>query len=845
MLTPRIPRDEAARLDALERLQILDTAAEERFDRLTELASTVLGTPIALVSLIDRDRQWFKSRVGVDATETSRDISFCGHAIAEDGPGVFVIEDASLDARFADNPLVTGDPEIRFYAGKVVHDAAGFPVGTLCAIDRRPRRLDDAQMRALEQIALLVEHELERSTELQLLVDLDASEHKKALILDTLSEGVVLQSSDGKVIEWNPAAERVLGLTGDQLCERTQADRRWIAYLPDGTPWAAADRPAAEVLRTGVAVHNALMGVLHPDGSRRWLRVNAEPIAAPDGGGRQVLTVFADVTVEVDEAERQRVLEDALARSEHMSRVSLDALEQGVMFADRTGTIHRMNPAAQRILGYSLDELTALWKSGGWQTYDEAGRTLALADWPLMRALRDEQRVEGQIVGWRRRDGQRILVRVSCEPNGDGEGSLVLAFTDITADHLARRLLDATLDTAPVGLAILDTDRSILRCNATFADQAGRSVEDLIGVDVVTLVRVDHQPDASLVGRNLREGVRSGAELEQCVVRPDGTEIWVKTHLAIIPDPDRPLAIAATFDVTVERELLRELTRFGYLFQHANDIILVIDVAGNVLYASPSSERILGYPAGWEHPGGILNIVHPDDAQAAAAELGALIAGTREPEPFTARIRTFTGGWKHIECVGVNLLDEPAVGGIVITARDATERVRLTEQLAHQAQHDALTDLPNRQLLEDRLTRALARAHRGGTRIGLCFIDLDGFKAVNDTLGHAVGDQLLVDVAQCLRTTIRAGDTAARIGGDEFVIVLDAIVSTDDALEVVTRVRNSLLEINDTARHISFGASIGIALSEPDDTTSSLLLRADVALYRAKETHDSAISLVA
>lgn len=158
MQSPEIPADEAARIDALSALNILDTPLEERFDRLTRLARRLFGVPIALVSLVDADRQWFKSRQGLDATQTSRDISFCGHAIL--GHDILLVPDAALDARFNDNPLVTDAPHIRFYAGCPLRAADGSKLGTLCIIDRQPRALDEEEKALLRDLAKMVEVEL-------------------------------------------------------------------------------------------------------------------------------------------------------------------------------------------------------------------------------------------------------------------------------------------------------------------------------------------------------------------------------------------------------------------------------------------------------------------------------------------------------------------------------------------------------------------------------------------------------------------------------------------------------------------------------------------------------------
>jgi diguanylate cyclase (GGDEF)-like protein len=155
---PAIPDNEASRLSALRSLNILDTPAEERFDRLTRMAKRMFRVPIALVSIIDENRQWFKSNESLPACETPRNISFCGHAIL--GDDIFLICDTLADPRFADNPLVTGAPHIRFYAGCPLRSAGGFKIGTLCIIDAVPHEFDEDDAVALRDLASMVEDEL-------------------------------------------------------------------------------------------------------------------------------------------------------------------------------------------------------------------------------------------------------------------------------------------------------------------------------------------------------------------------------------------------------------------------------------------------------------------------------------------------------------------------------------------------------------------------------------------------------------------------------------------------------------------------------------------------------------
>jgi GAF domain-containing protein len=162
---PRMPRNEAERLRTLRLFRILDSGSEHAFDELTRLAGLICDSPISLITLVDEDRQWFKSRVGLSASETPRDVAFCAHAILQDD--VFIVEDASRDARFASNPLVTADPSIRFYAGAPLTVAEGISLGTLCVIDRKPRQLTAVQLDALNVLrqAVVTQLKLRRALE--------------------------------------------------------------------------------------------------------------------------------------------------------------------------------------------------------------------------------------------------------------------------------------------------------------------------------------------------------------------------------------------------------------------------------------------------------------------------------------------------------------------------------------------------------------------------------------------------------------------------------------------------------------------------------------------------------
>jgi PAS domain S-box-containing protein len=211
--------DEAARQRALEELGLLDTPAEQEFDDITLLASFICDAPIALISLIDKDRQWFKSRVGIHIEETPRDIAFCAHAIL--GDDVFEVPDAAVDKRFADNPVVTSEPHLRFYAGMPLRTSDNHNVGTLCVIDRKPRQLSDAQREALRalgrQIMRLVE--LRKSTRLQaeLRRKLASETALSRAIIEHAGAAIISTDLDAIILTFNPAAEKMLGYRADEI----------------------------------------------------------------------------------------------------------------------------------------------------------------------------------------------------------------------------------------------------------------------------------------------------------------------------------------------------------------------------------------------------------------------------------------------------------------------------------------------------------------------------------------------------------------------------------------------------------------------------------------------------
>lgn len=351
------------------------------------------------------------------------------------------------------------------------------------------------------------------------------------------------------------------------------------------------------------------------------------------------------------------------------------------------------------------------------------------------------------------------------------------------------------------------------------------------------IVRLFDEEEALLESRD--DGQTQVTEYR--ILARDGRIVWVSDEYVLFRSPEgEHLYRGVLLDITKRKEIQQaadlQERRFRSLVQDTSDVIAVFDAGATIDYISPSVEKVLGFHPHEQVGTSSLALVHPHDLLNVRKLLSSLSERPGDTQRTQLRLRHKEGHWRWIEMTITNLLHDPSVGGLVSNYRDVTDRKNLEDQLRHRALHDPLTGLANRALLVDRLGHSMARSKRLNRALAVLFIDLDGFKVINDTFGHAAGDDFLVQTAQRMQSCLRSNDTAARVGGDEFVVLLEEAGDIQDTAATAARIL-AAIRAPFTWEHAQTctPASIGIAFCDSgQDSVEQLLHNADGAMYKAK-----------
>jgi len=842
------------RLEALFRYDVLDTPPEPAFDDITALAARLFDTPIALVTLIDRHRQWFKSRVGLKLAQTARNIAFCDAAIRK--PEVMVVPDARLDPRFADNPLVTGPPGIRFYAGAPLVTPDGYPLGTLCVIDDKPRAFSADQRSALAVLSRQVSAHLEvhrQNAELaRALADLGAEHERLQRARNQLQESdarmrlVLKGSNDGW---W----DRNL-LTGQMF----YSTRGWemLGYADQELPYDAdlwerlvhaddlseTSERLAEAIKTGVEYYSFETRLRHKSGHAVPVFCRGYILRDERGRAIRISGTATDLT-------EGRAAQSALREQQQLNEQIVTNSPIGICIYDSHGNCIIANEAIGRQVGATRAQLLA-------QNFHEIAAWKAAGIYPLALETLEHGEPTSRVVHFLTSFGRNVWLSVNFRILlSDDVGKLMLMTDDLSAfkyadaarrevqeayGQLFANSLDGVLQTRP--------DGAILTANPAACAMLGLSQEQLRNGGLGAILDARDPRAAALLEQRAQVGHARG---EVTLLRGDGQAFEAELTTAVYDDREgRQLASAMIRDITERRLWARRLEdSLGLLNNLAQRVPGVIyqfrrypDGRSCFPFASEGIWQIYEVRPEdvREDAAAVFARLHPDDSAGIVASIAESAARlTLWNAEYRVVLPTQGVRWREGNAQPERLEDGSVLWHGCIT--DITARKEAEANTHRLAYFDGLTGLPNRAFLLDRVEQSLAAARRSGQCGALLFLDLDNFKHINDARGHSVGDALLRQVAQRLGELLRSGDIVARLGGDEFVVLVNELgpdleAAARAAMAVAERVREVLEQPYPIDGHQYSGTgSIGLTMfPKGADGVDDLLREADTAMYRAK-----------
>jgi diguanylate cyclase (GGDEF)-like protein/PAS domain S-box-containing protein len=544
-----------------------------------------------------------------------------------------------------------------------------------------------------------------------------------------------------------------------------------------------------------------------------------------------------------------------VASDEQLRLLMEHAVDYAIVMLSADGIVLTWNDGAERILGYAASEVVGRHFS---LFYTADAIDAALPEYELEAATRHGRYSQE---GWRlRNDGTTFWASAVITPLR-GVDSELKGFGQVTRDLTERRTAAVAMEQLQAAQRkILETlDEGVIFFTVTrdgpVIELANPAACELLGLTQAVLRAISaHSVELPIITDGglpmsrhdlpYEVTARTAESVHGFVwgwVHDDGRVTWVSSTSRPVLDPAGKM-VAVVFSLvditekhTANRDLEAAYDRFAALVEHSSDVICVLDTNAVVRYASPAFHTMYGEDPTDRLGRPLTDRLHVEDQSKLLTVLSRIAERSGQVRVVECRVVQPDGTVRHVELTATNRLTDPAVTGVVINSHDITDRVEAAESLAFDATHDALTGLPNRVLLLDRLTHILDQGKRIESRCALLFIDLDHFKNINDSLGHASGDRLLIAVAARLTQALRPGDTVARLGGDEFVILAEQVDNAETARVIAERTRKAVAApIDIDGRPVTPDCSIGIALATRTSRPEALLQQADTALYKAK-----------
>jgi diguanylate cyclase (GGDEF)-like protein/PAS domain S-box-containing protein len=662
-------------------------------------------------------------------------------------------------------------------------------------------------------------------------------------VVENSSEIVQIVDPDGTLRYVSPAFGQMLGYDPEKVVDTMNV----LEYIhPDDLPHVLEEIEKA-LSEGGIATDKTEYRFRHKDGSWRWME-NMSTYLLDDPSVNGIVVTSRDVTERKESEERLR-------RAEERYRTLVERVPAVVYVQEISSTASAMymSPRIEALTGYTPEECKD--PDMRWHMVHPEDRERMQSEDGQMgepgKVFASEYRVlhrDGRIV-WVRNESVLIEDEVSGSRYWQG---FMLDITERRRVEVALRESEQqfrkSFDDAAIGMALVGTDGRFLRTNRSLREILGYPEEELLGKTFQDITHPDdlgadlYNFDRILVGE-----VRT-YQIEKRYMHKEGHVVWAHLSVSMAQDEEgEPLYFVSQIQDISERKRAEQKIRdaeqrYRTLVEQIPAVTYIdpVNDPHTSLYTSPQIEQVLGYtPQEWQNEKLWPKRLHPEDRERILAADERFEAGGEYPFSEEYRLLAKDGSvvWVREEAVLVrNEAGEPLYWQGVFY--DLTERKALEERLHYQAFHDPLTDLPNRRLFADHLQGALKRTRRRkGRKSAVLFMDLDNFKVVNDSLGHEVGDHLLVAVGQRLEGCLRREEVVARLGGDEFTLLLENISSAGEAEEVAERIIRELMAPFAIDGHLIFATiSIGIALSDTVGLgQGDLLLRAaDIALYRAK-----------